>query len=120
MSDARAIVQRCRGLGLRLWADNGQIAIKPARLTSPGLLEEIRRCKPQVLDLLEAEAANLAPDCIPWLHVARQIMTGEFDAGDHSLLVSLLIGLRSIPHPTCISAKARLEALLAKRKGASK
>jgi hypothetical protein len=73
-----------------------------------------------VLDLLEAEAANLAPDCIPWLHVARQIMTGEFDAGDHSLLVSLLIGLRSIPHPTCISAKARLEALLAKRKGASK
>ena len=57
-----------------------------------------------------AEAtASLPPDCLPWLHVARQVLVGEFDGCDRSTAQSLTIGLRHIEHPLCREA---LESLL--------
>lgn len=51
---------------------------------------------------------KLKPDEIPWLHIAMQILNGEFNGSDESTIKSLKIGLRSIDHPTC---KQALEAL---------
>ncbi len=66
---------------------------------SPELKDVICQHKGELLDLLEAKSANLTPDCAPWLHVARQILAGEFDGCDDSTRESLTIGLRSIAHP---------------------
>lgn len=43
-----------------------------------------------------------------WLHIARQVLAGEFD-GDRTAVESLTIGLRSIRHPLCQQALARLQ-----------
>jgi len=109
MSEAGTILTHCRRFGLRLWRDGDRIAVAPARLCPPGLLATLRAHKQAVLNLLEAEAANLPPDCAPWLHVARQILAGEFQGADNSTVQSLTIGLQNIGHPLCRSALERLK-----------
>ena len=68
----------------------------------------LRRHKAELLALLEAKAHSLAPDCAPWLHVAKQVLAGEFAGADKSTVESLTIGLRGISHPLCKQALARL------------
>ena len=75
----------------------------------------IRANKPEIMVLLEAKAAHLTPDCAPWLHIARQVLAGEFDGSDRSMIASLCIGLRNIKHPDCQHAIERLR-LPAKRR----
>ena len=75
---------------------------------SPALKDVIRQHKGELLDLLEAQSANLTPDEIPWLHVARQILAGEFVGADNSTVASLTIGLQSILQPLCQRALERL------------
>lgn len=109
MSDVQAILTRARKLGLRLVVEGERIAISPARHCPPDLLTEFREHKPAVMALLtEGQTAGLASDCIPWLHVARQILAGEFEGCDDSTRASLVIGLRNIRHPLCVQALARL------------
>jgi hypothetical protein len=103
-----------------LWRAGDRIGIAPASLVSPELFAEIQLQKPQLLDLLDARAAGVSNDCRPWLHIARQVKAGEFDGGDRSLLMSLLIGLRSVAHPLCQSAKGHIESLLRCSKGVKK
>jgi len=119
MTHPREILARCRAAGLTLRPVAGKIEVRPARRASPELLAAIRHHKPAILIMLEAEAAQLAPDCAPWLHTARQIVAGEFDGGDRATLESVLIGVRNIAHPGCQQARARLETILGRnRKGA--
>jgi hypothetical protein len=75
---------------------------------SPALKDIIRQHKGELLDLLEANSANLAPDCVPWLHVAKQVLAGEFVGCDGSTRESLVIGLRGILHPLCKRALEQL------------
>jgi hypothetical protein len=75
---------------------------------APELKDAIRQHKYELLDLLDARAANLPPDCVPWLHIARQVLAGEFDGADKSTVESLTIGLRSISIPLCQQALNRL------------
>ena len=82
---------------------------------APELREAIRRHKHELLDILDARAANLPSDCVPWLHIARQVLTGEFEGADHSMIESLKIGLGSINHPHCRSALERLGATAKRR-----
>jgi len=96
MSDTAAILARCRLAGLRVWRDGDRLAIAPARCCPPELLAQIRAAKPQLLAWLEAEAAGLRADEVPWLHVARQVLAGEFDGCDRSTAASLRIGLRPL------------------------
>jgi hypothetical protein len=110
MSDAQAILTRARNLGLSLCVEGDRIAIAPARRCPPELLAELREHKPVVMSLLEAKAASLTPDCVPWLHIARQVLAGEFGEADRSTVESLTIGLRHIRHPVCQRALARLRA----------
>jgi hypothetical protein len=56
-----------------------------------------------------SEPSELAPDCLPWLHVAKQVLAGEFHGADKSMRQSLVIGLRSIRHPDCQAALARIK-----------
>jgi hypothetical protein len=94
--------------GLRLEPAGDKLAVIPAKRCPPEFADTLRRHKREILSLLEGQAAGLAPDCTPWLHVARQVLAGEFDGADSSTVASLKIGLRSIQHQTCQQALARL------------
>ncbi|MGD0536232.1 MAG: hypothetical protein ABSC03_01175 [Verrucomicrobiota bacterium] len=104
MTTAPEIYQCAARLGLTLEARGDKLAVIPGRRCPPEFADVLREHKGELLSFLEARAANLAPDCAPWLHVARQILAGEFDGADKSTLQSLLIGLRSIRHPLCQQA----------------
>jgi len=94
--------------GLRLEPRGDKLAVIPASRCPPEFADTLRQHKQEILSLLEGQAAGLAPDCAPWLHVAKQVLAGEFDGADGSTRQSLIIGLRSIPHPLCVRALARL------------
>jgi hypothetical protein len=72
------------------------------------LKDLLREHKAEILDLLQARAAGLAPDCAPWLHIARQVLAGEFEGADASTREAVFIGLRGVPHPACKQALERL------------
>ncbi|HEY3862040.1 MAG TPA: hypothetical protein VGO59_09145 [Verrucomicrobiae bacterium] len=74
----------------------------------PEIRADLRQHKRELLDLLEAKAANLPPDCALWMHVANQVLAGEFLGADKSTVESLIIGLRGISNPLCQRALARL------------
>jgi hypothetical protein len=112
MSDAHSILTRAQRIGLRLCVEGERIAITPARLCPPELLDRIREYKPEIMSFLEARGYHLPADCAPWLHVAKQVLADEFHDCDRSTRESLNIGLRSIAHPLCQRAieKLRTEA----------
>jgi hypothetical protein len=96
--------------GLQLEArDGGKLAVMPPDRCPPDFADVLRQHKRELLDLLEANRHALPPDCAPWLHVARQVIEGEFDGCDRSTAESLTIGLLRIPHPRCREALAWLQ-----------
>ncbi len=97
--------------GLRLEPRGDKLAVFPARNCPPEFAEILRLHKRELLSWLENRATGLMPDCAPWLHVAKQVLSGEFDGTDGSTVRSLIIGLRSICHPLCRSALIQLEML---------
>jgi hypothetical protein len=115
MSDPLQILARCRRLGLTVWVEGDRIGIAPKERIPPGLLDEMRAAKPALLPLVrEGTRYQLPLDCLPWLHVAKQILAGEFDGADRSTVDSLVIGLRGIPHPACREALVRLKTMVVK------
>jgi hypothetical protein len=109
MITAPGIYHLAVALGLRLEPRGDRLAVIPANLCPPEFADVLRQHKRELLDLLEARTANLPPDCVPWLHIARQIMAGEFDGADGSTRESLTIGLRGIRHSLCRQALIRLK-----------
>jgi hypothetical protein len=105
---APELCRRAAALGLRLEPAGDRLAVIPGRLCPPDFAAELRRHKAELLALLEANAANLPDDCAPWLHIAKQVLAGEFDGADKPTVESLTIGLRGINHPHCQQALARL------------
>jgi hypothetical protein len=96
--------------GLHLEArDGGKLAVTPADRCPPDFADVLRQHKPALLALIEAQTHYLPADCAPWLHVARQVLEGEFEGADRSMVESLTIGLRHIEHPRCRQALARLQ-----------
>ena len=87
--------------GLRLEAAGDKLAVFPKGHCPPDFADTLRQHKAELLNWLEVCAASLPSDCVPWLHVARQVLAGEFDGCDRSTAESLTIGLHSIPHPRC-------------------
>jgi hypothetical protein len=96
--------------GLRLEREGDKLAVTPAKQCPPDFADVLRQHKGELLNWLEARAAGLAPDCAPWLHVARQILAGEFDGCDNSTRESLTIGLRSIAHPLARRSLGKLNS----------
>ena len=102
-----------RGLHLEP-RDGDKLAVIPGDLCPPDFADMLRQHKRELLDLLETERKGLPADCAPWLHIARQVMAGEFDGADRSTAESLTIGLRGITHPLCRAALERLHTHSAK------
>ncbi len=105
---AQILLDECPAWGVRIERRGDQLAVIPKGRAPGELLDLLRANKEEILNLLEAKADGLAQDCAPWLHVAKQVIAGEFDAADGSTRESLLIGLRSIGHPVCQKAFDRL------------
>lgn len=108
MKTPSELCRAARELGLRIQVSGSDLLVKPANRCPPEFAAELKRSKAELLGWLEAEKANLPADCAPWLHIARQILAGEFYSVDHSLAGSLAIGLRHIKHPLCERALAQL------------
>jgi hypothetical protein len=105
---ATELCRQAAALGLRLEPAGDRLAVTPGRLCPPDFADKLRQHKAELLALLEANVHNLPPDCVPWLHIARQVLAGEFHGADKSTVESLIIGLRGIRHPVCQQALARL------------
>ena len=95
--------------GLRLEPRGDKLAVIPACRCPPEFADTLRAHKGELLLWLEARSDGLNSDCVPWLHVARQILAGEFDGADRSTVESLTIGVRGIRHPLCRQALVRLQ-----------
>ncbi len=95
--------------GLRLEPRGNKLAVMPKSHCPPDFAVVLRAHKSELLSWLEGRASGLSDDCLPWLHIARQIMAGEFDGlKDKSVIKSLTIGLRNIRPPLCQQALQRL------------
>ena len=103
--NARDLYMEATRRGLRLEPAGDKLAVIPKGRCPPDFADVLRQHKVELLDWLEH---NLTSGCIPWLHVARQILDGEFDGCDGSTRKSLTIGLRNIRHPLCRRALERL------------
>ena len=95
--------------GLRLEPRGDKLAVFPANNCPPEFAEILRQNKGEIISWLKSVADRLAPDTAPWLHIARQVLAGEFNGADNSTVQSLMIGLRSIQHPLCQRAVAQLK-----------
>ena len=95
--------------GLRLESRGDRLAVIPANRCPPDFADVLRQHKREILDLLETKANALPDDCAPWLHVARQVLQGEFEGADRTTVESLTIGLHRITHPLCRRAIERLQ-----------
>ena len=105
---ALELFQEAARLGLRLERRGDKLAVIPADRVPPDFADVLRAHKIELLSWLEGRAAGLRQDQIPWLHIAKQVLAGEFDGADRSMRESLTIGLRSIKHPLCRRALERL------------
>ena len=108
MNTTLEIFRRAQSFGLQLEADGGDLLVRPRSKCPPAFVAELKQHKAELLDWLETRTTQLSPDQVPWLHVSRQILAGEFIGADNSTRESLRIGLRSINHPLCQSALHRL------------
>jgi len=107
---AEILIDEAPVWGIRLERNGTKLVISPASKCPPEFKELLREHKAEILDLLEARDDGLSPDCRPWLHVARQVINGEFGGADSSLREALVIGLRGIAHPICRDALKLLGA----------
>ena len=116
MKTALDIMRAVKALGGRLEPAGDRLRTLLPADCSLEIKNAIRQHKSELLDLLRARSAGLTPDCAPWLHIARQVLAGEFDGADRSLAESLYIGLRAIKHSDCQRASARLRRLIPEEK----
>jgi len=108
MNVALQLYRRAQSLGLSLETDGYDLLIRPGGRCPPNFAAELKRHKDELVIWLDAKAAILPPDCWPWLHIAKQVLDGEFEKADRSLVDCLRIGLRNINHPLCHEALERL------------
>jgi len=101
--------------GLRLEArEGGKLAVIPGDRVPPQFADALRQHKRELLDLLEAHSARIPADSAAWLHVAWQVLDGQFDNCDTSTRQSLMIGLRSIANPLARRSLDKLNSNSAK------
>lgn len=108
MTAADAYRQALR-LGLTLEPRGDKLIVRPGDRCPADLAAQLRQHKAEVLALLNTDGRPVRC-CSPWVHVAEQVLSGEFDRADLSTIESLTIGLRAIPHPLCRAAMTRLPA----------
>ena len=95
------LYQEAARRGLRLEPHGSKLRVIPGDRVPPDFADVLRRHKAELLSWLEGRAARLREDEIPWLHVAKQVLSGEFEGADRSTVESLIIGLQRIAHRVC-------------------
>ena len=95
------LINEARRRGLVLKAREGKLVVSPADLCPPAFADVLKKHKQELLCVLESPGIHLPADCWPWVHVAKQVLAGEFVHADASTAETLIIGLRSIQHPLC-------------------
>lgn len=122
MRTASDVLNRCQSLGIAIRVKGEHLALSPAGRATPDLVAEIKAAKPLLMAILDPKLIYLQPDQRPWVHTARQILSGEFDGPfavwGGSMIESLLIGVRGIHHPDCQAARVKLETALQRVRGA--
>ena len=103
------LVQQAIHRGLRIQVAGSNLAVSPKGHCPKEFAEVLRRNKQQLINFLSATDSGLSPDCVPWLHVARQVLCGEFKDADSSTVESVCIGLRGISHPLCQAALKQIK-----------
>jgi hypothetical protein len=101
---ANELILEANRRGLHLEPRGDKLAVTPRDNLTPDFAAALRQHKGELLALLESKTAGLPADSAPWLHVARQVLAGEFEGADKSTRESIIIGLRSIRHPLCAQA----------------
>lgn len=106
----RKICEEATRRGIRLEACAGILRIISIEPCPADFVDVLRQHKSEILSWLEARMSGMRADERPWLHIARQILAGEFDGAGRSTRESLCIGLGSIAHHDCRQALERLTA----------
>src|SRR5215213_254162 len=94
-----SLLKQASALGLHLEPRGDRLLVTPAENCTAEIVAELRQHKTEVLAALKANSARAT-----WLHIARQILAGEFDDAKPSIRESLTTELWSIPHPLCCRA----------------
>jgi hypothetical protein len=106
--EAYKLYLNCRRIGYHFYIDEkGGLYGRGWRRPDESMRERIKAVSSELKEIVVAEA-RLLPDEKPWLHIARQVLAGEFDGAERAVVERLTIGLRRIRHPIC---QAALEAL---------
>ena len=92
--------------GLRLIPRGDKLEVTPKCRLTPDFAAVLRDNKAELLAHLDQ---HLRQDAGQWLHVAKQILAGEFDGAEDSTLETIAAGLRHVAHPQCQRALAHLQ-----------
>ena len=106
--NARELYRRATALGLHLEPRGDKLAVIHGRLCPAEFADELRKNKAGLLALLKVDAKTLPDDIDAWLHIAKQVLAGEFVGADNATIKSLTVGLRNINHKRCREALASL------------
>ena len=98
------LIHECRRRGAILRRDGYALEIQRPSLLTPALIEQVKVHKPAVLAILDAEAGVRSPDESPLIHLAQQVVSGEFVGASAVLTESITITLRASRHPQCVRA----------------
>ena len=95
--------------GLRLIARGDKLEVTPKSRLSSEFAAVLREHKAQLIALLEIPDRDLEHYYADGLHMAEQILAGEFDGADSSTTENLFVRLRDFADPQCQLAVARLK-----------
>ena len=100
MKTAIETVSEVSAIGGRITLAGDKLRTLLPRNCPSELKTAIRANKSEIILLLEARALHLPSDGGPWIHIARQVLSGEFHGADRSTIGSLMTGLNAIVgHP---------------------
>ena len=111
--DANEVYHEATCRGLRLIPRGNRLEVTPKSRLTPDFADVLRAHKAELLAFLEHSGHNAPVNGASWLHVAKQVLSGEFDGPlDESVRGSLETGLRSNNYPISLRALARLQRQL--------
>lgn len=92
--------------GLQVSRFGDHLSVTPVQRCPAGFLAAVREHKPTLLRILA-----LPSDQRPWLHICRQVLSGEFDQADSSTAASITIGLQSLARAGIAEADCAIDRL---------
>lgn len=101
---AQKLIVECNQRGITLEPRGHLLNVTPAQATTPELVKQLRRHKPEIIAILQSKRNA-------WLHVAYQVLCGEFDGCDNSTCKKLTAGLLGVRHLRCQDALKYLNKL---------